>query len=166
MQQTIYARIKNGQDCYGITPITLVVNTFDPINFENESLFLCTGSSLNLSVDLGFSSYLWNTGATTEKIIVQEVGTYTVVVTNDKGCKKTKTFSVKASEKAIYESADVKDFAGNKNSIVINYKGAGNYEFSLDGTSYQDKALLPMWLPVVTPLASEIKMGVVVLLVI
>lgn len=141
LQQTIYARIKNGQDCYGITPITLVVNTFDPINFENESLFLCTGSSLNLSVDLGFSSYLWNTGATTEKIIVQEVGTYTVVVTNDKGCKKTKTFSVKASEKAIYESADVKDFAGNKNSIVINYKGAGNYEFSLDGTSYQDKAL-------------------------
>lgn len=139
-QQTIYTRIKNGLDCYGITPVTLVVNTFDPVNFEEETTFLCSGSNLNLSVDSGFSSYLWNTGATTAAITVQQAGTYTVTVTNDKGCKKTKTFIVKASEKATYENATVKDFAGNKNSITINYKGIGNYEFSLDGTSYQDNA--------------------------
>ena len=141
LQQTIFARIKNGQDCYGITPITLIVNTFDPINFKEETTFLCAGSNLLLSVDSGFSSYLWNTGATTAAITVQQVGTYTVTVTNDKGCKKTKTFIVKASEKAIYESAVVKDFAGNKNTITVNYKGTGNYEFSLDGSSYQDDAL-------------------------
>ena len=139
-QQTIYTRIKNGLDCYGITPVTLVVNTFDPVNFEEETTFLCTGSNLNLSVDSRFSSYLWNTGATTAAITVQQAGTYTITVTNDKGCKKTKTFIVKASEKATYENATVKDFAGNKNSITINYKGIGNYEFSLDGTSYQDNA--------------------------
>ena len=139
-QQAIYARIKNGQDCYGITPISLVVNTFNPANFAEEAPFLCTGSSLNLSVDSSFSSYLWSTGATTAAITVQQVGTYTVSVTNDKGCKKTKTFIVKASEKAIYESAVVKDFAGNKNSITINYKGKGDYEFSLDGLYYQDNA--------------------------
>ena len=139
-QQTIYTRIKNGLDCYGITPVTLVVNTFDPVNFEEETTFLCSGSNLNLSVDSGFSSYLWNTGATTAVITVQQVGSYTITVTNDKGCKKTKTFIVKASEKATYENATVKDFAGNKNSITINYKGIGNYEFSLDGTSYQDNA--------------------------
>jgi gliding motility-associated-like protein len=140
LQQTIYARIKNGLDCYGITPITLMVNTFDPVNFAEETTFLCTGSNLNLSVDSGFSSYLWNTGATTTAITVQQVGSYTVTVTNDKGCKKTKTFIVKASEKATYENATVKDFAGNKNTITINYKGIGNYEFSLDATSYQDNA--------------------------
>ena len=139
-QQTIYTRIKNGLDCYGITPVTLVVNTFDPVNFEEETTFLCSGSNLNLSVDSRFSSYLWNTGATTAAITVQQAGTYTITVTNDKGCKKTKTFIVKASEKATYENATVKDFAGNKNSITINYKGIGNYEFSLDGTSYQDNA--------------------------
>lgn len=139
-QQTIYTRIKNGLDCYGITPVTLVVNTFDPVNFEEETTFLCTGSNLNLSVDSRFSSYLWNTGATTAVITVQQAGTYTITVTNDKGCKKTKTFIVKASEKAIYENAVVKDFAGNKNTITIQYKGTGDYEFSLDGTSYQDNA--------------------------
>ncbi|MEM0575769.1 choice-of-anchor L domain-containing protein [Flavobacterium polysaccharolyticum] len=137
-QQTIYARIKNGLDCYGITPVTLVVNTFDPVNFEDETLFLCAGSSVSLSVNSGFSSYLWNTGATTASITVQQVGTYTVTITNDKGCKKIKTFIVKTSEKAIYENAVVKDFAGNKNTITINYKGKGDYEFSLDGTNYQD----------------------------
>ncbi|OAZ04385.1 T9SS type B sorting domain-containing protein [Flavobacterium succinicans] len=141
LQQTIYGRIKNGQDCYGITPITLVVNIFNPINFEEESSFLCTGRSLNLSVDSGFSSYLWNTGATTAAITVQQVGTYTVAVTNDKGCKKIKTFIVKASEKALYEGAEVNDFAGNKNTITIKYSGKGDYEFSLDGTSYQDNPL-------------------------
>ena len=139
-QQTIYTRIKNGLDCYGITPVTLVVNTFDPVNFEEETTFLCSGSNLNLSVDSGFSSYLWNTGATTAAITVQQAGTYTITVTNDKGCKKTKTFIVKASEKATYENATVKDFAGNKNTITIQYKGTGDYEFSLDGTSYQDNA--------------------------
>ena len=139
-QQTIYTRIKNGLDCYGITPVTLVVNTFDPVNFEEETTFLCSGSNLNLSVDSRFSSYLWNTGATTAAITVQQAGTYTITVTNDKGCKKTKTFIVKASEKAIYENAVVKDFAGNKNTITIQYKGTGDYEFSLDGTSYQDNA--------------------------
>ena len=71
---------------------------------------------------------------------MQQAGTYTITVTNDKGCKKTKTFIVKASEKAIYENAVVKDFAGNKNTITIQYKGTGDYEFSLDGTSYQDNA--------------------------
>lgn len=138
LQQTIYARIKNGLDCYGITPVTLVVNTFDPVNFEDETIFLCAGSSVSLSVNSGFSSYLWNTDATTAAITVQQAGTYTVTVTNDKGCTKTKTFIVKASEKAIYENAVVKDFAGNKNTITINYKGKGDYEFSLDGTNYQD----------------------------
>jgi hypothetical protein len=50
-QQTIYARIINGPDCYAITPIELVVNSFDPPNFQDETVGLCEGNSITITVD-------------------------------------------------------------------------------------------------------------------
>jgi gliding motility-associated-like protein len=140
-QQTIYARIINGSDCYAITPIELVVQTFDPPNFQEENTFLCNGSSLDLFVDTGFSSYLWNTGETTNTINITTSGNYTVTVTNTDGCTATKTFIVSASEIAIITGATINDFAGNGNSVLIQYTGVGNYEFSLDGSFFQDSPL-------------------------
>lgn len=137
-QQLIYARIKNGNDCFGITPITLVVNTFEPDNFEDETVFICAGNPLNLDVDPSFADYLWTTSQKTASITIQAEGTYSVTVTNEKGCKKTKTFIAKSSEKAIYEGAKINDFAGKNNTITLLYSGKGVYEFSLDNLSFQD----------------------------
>lgn len=140
-QQIIQARIVNGPDCYGIIPITLVVNTFNPINFQDETAFVCLGSTTDLSVDSGFSSYLWNTGATTNKITISTPGNYSVVVTNTNGCKAEKKFTVTSSEIATITNATVNDFAGNTNSVLLKYTGIGNYEFSLDGSYFQDNPL-------------------------
>jgi len=140
-QQLIYARIINGADCYGIVPITLVVNTFDPPNFQDETAALCIGSSTTLIVDAGFSSYLWNTGATMNSISVAASGNYSVMVTDANGCTKTKKFTVTASGIATITGATVNDFAGNENAVLIEYTGIGNYEFSLDGSYFQDNPL-------------------------
>jgi gliding motility-associated-like protein len=140
-QQTIYARIVNGTDCYAIIPITLVVNTFEPANFQEEKTFLCNGSSANLSVAAGFSSYLWNTGATTNTITISTSGNYSVTVSNADGCTATKTFSVAPSEIATITEVVTNDFAGKENSVLIKYTGSGSYEFSLDGSYYQDNPL-------------------------
>jgi gliding motility-associated-like protein len=140
-QQIIYARIINGADCYGIVPITLVVNTFSPSNFQDETAALCVGSSTTLSLASGFSSYLWNTGKTTNSIIVSTSGNYSVKVTDINGCSKTKNFTVSSSETPTITGASVNDFAGNENSILIEYTGVGNYEFSLDGSYFQDSPL-------------------------
>lgn len=140
-QQIIYARIINGADCYGIIPITLVVNTFSPINFQDETAALCKGSSTTLSLASGFSSYLWNTGETTNSIIVTTSGDYSVKVTDVNGCEKTKKFTVTSSEIGTITGASVNDFAGNENSILLTYTGVGNYEFSLDGSYFQDSPL-------------------------
>ena len=137
-QQTIYARILNGSDCYKITPETLIVNTFDPPNFEETSTFLCDGSNTILTIDTSYSSYLWSTGDTTNTITVTNTGQYTVTVTNSQGCQKTKEYVVKPSGIATITNVIVNSFAGAENSVTISYSGDGNYEFSLDGDIYQD----------------------------
>jgi len=135
--QTIYARVINGPDCYDIVPVTLVVNTFDPQNFENETAYLCGGDEITLSVATGFSSYLWSNGNTTNSIIINAGGVYSVTVTNSNGCKKTKTYKIIPSEPAIITGAVIKDFSANENSVLIEYTGVGNYEFSLDGVYFK-----------------------------
>ena len=140
-QQIIYARIINGADCYGIVPVTLVVNTFSPPNFQDETAAICQGSSTNLSVASGYSSYLWDTGATTNSIIASTPRNYSVSVTNANGCKAMKKFTVTSSGVATITGAIVNDFAGNENSVLIEFTGVGNYEFSLDGSYFQDNPL-------------------------
>jgi gliding motility-associated-like protein len=139
--QTIYTRVINGPDCYDIVPITLVVNTFDPANFENETLYLCSGDESTLTVATGFSNYLWNTGSTANSITVNAIGDYTVTVTNNNGCEKTKKYKILPSEPATITGVTIKDFTANENSVLIEYTGVGNYEFSLDSINFQGEPL-------------------------
>jgi len=141
--QSIYARVVNGPDCYDIVIVALVVDSFDPPNFENESAFLCKDGDVTLMVNSGFSSYAWNTVPTntSNTLVVHTPGDYSVTVKDVNKCEKTKTFKVILSEPATIINADVKDFSANENSILINFTGVGNYEFSLDGLTYQDSPL-------------------------
>ena len=140
-KQIIQARIVNGSDCYGIIQISLVVNAFNSPNFQDETAAICPGSTINLSVDSGYTSYLWNTGATTNSINVATSGNYSVTVTDATGCTAIKKFTITSSEVATITGAKVTDFAGSENSILIEFIGVGNYEFSLDGSYFQDNPL-------------------------
>ncbi|WP_343695116.1 choice-of-anchor L domain-containing protein [Flavobacterium sp.] len=157
--QTIYARVVNGPDCYGIEPVNLVVNTFDPPNFEDESMFLCKNAQITLSVATGFSSYLWINGETTNNITVSTPGNYSVTVKDANGCEKTKNFNVILSEPAIITDAVVKDFSGNENSVLIQYTGVGNYEFSLDGETFQSDPQFNNVLPGIYTVSARDKNG-------
>lgn len=136
--QIIFARIVNGPDCYGIIPVNLQVISFNPTNFQDEAVFLCSNDTINLAVATGFNSYLWSTGATTTSISVNTAATYTVTVTNANGCTATKTFQVTASSAPIITSVNSNDFSGSNNSIEVQVSGNGDYEYSLNGGMYQD----------------------------
>lgn len=137
-EQIIYARIINGPDCFGITPIKLKVTSFSPAHFEEETVYICNGNPKRISVSNGFSSYQWSNGANTNFTNISNAGNYTVTVTNTLGCQATKKFIALNSGTATITSVDIVDFSGSENSIVINYTGIGNYEFSIDGVHYQD----------------------------
>ena len=138
--QTIYARIMNGQGCYSDYIVNLSVNTFDEI-LVDETIGLCENESLILDAGSGFSSYEWNTNPPqfTQQISVNSGGIYEVTVTNALNCSKTKTFTIEASGIATIEAIIINDFQeSNSATIQISTSSLGNYEYSLDGSNYQD----------------------------
>ena len=140
-QQIIWARITNGPDCYGIIPITLVVNYLEAPNFDDQNETFCQGlNKVQLAVPSGYQSYLWNdtNASTTNSISVSAPGTYTVKVTDANGCSDSKNFIVTASSAATITGVEISDFNGGENTVTITYTGNGNYKFSLDGNFYQD----------------------------
>lgn len=61
-------------------PAVAIVNALNTFEF-------CPESSLVLALNDTFTSYLWNTGATTPTITVEEPGEYSVEVTSSNGCE-------------------------------------------------------------------------------
>jgi gliding motility-associated-like protein len=140
-QQSIFARIINGSDCYGIIEVKLEINIFNPSNFETEIIGLCQGNKVTLSVASTFASYVWSNGDLDFETDVTTAGNYSVIVTDANGCKATKQFIVKASAPATEIDAVVDDFSEN-NIVTITYKdNGGDYIFSIDGINYQDSPL-------------------------
>ena len=139
--QPVFARIMNIQGCYSDYPVNLVIKTFNEI-VTDEEVGLCETSSIILNAGSGFSSYTWNTTPveTTQSITVDTPGTYIVTLTNSNNCSKTKTFTVTTSGIATINDVIINDFSDN-NTITVDYSGLGVYEFSLDGTNYQNSAI-------------------------
>ncbi|MGK4569057.1 T9SS type B sorting domain-containing protein [Flavobacterium sp. 3HN19-14] len=142
-QQIIWARIVNGHDCYGVIPVTLIVNTFSPPNFEDENKFLCDGGSISLSVASGFVHYSWDnaTNSTLNHITINTPGTYTVTVTNANGCTAMKKFIVNPSGVATIDDIIIADFMGGANTVTIVASGNGHYEYALDNGVFQDETV-------------------------
>lgn len=137
--QTLYVRIYNGSECYGITELELIVYGFGE-EFENETVILCDDSFATLDAGSGYTSYSWDTDPEQNGrlITVTEPGTYAVTVENENGCEGTKIFTVQPSGRAVDAVFTINDFTGNNNSISVSPVGAGNYEYSLDGITYQE----------------------------
>jgi gliding motility-associated-like protein len=137
--QTIYARFDKYPNCYQPIPITLIVNTFEDL-IQNEVIGFCQGNSIVLNADSGYPFYQWQTGETSQSIVVNAPGNYIVTIGNSLSCTKQKNFTVVASELATIEFVNISDFSNN-NSAEIVVSGAGSYEYSLDGINYQDEPL-------------------------
>lgn len=83
---------------YTAVPVTLTmqqpVNSGAlPIITSNSSSNLCSGSSMTLTATAG-TSFLWNTGATTQSIVVSQPGSYFCTVTNYCGTATSEPFIV------------------------------------------------------------------------
>ncbi len=140
--QPIFVRVDHNYIglCHDTTKFLLIVG-HEPILAAPNQSTICDGSSQNLSVDPGFSSYKWSTGETTSTITVTTPGTYTVKIQNiypgGLFCQTDQSFTVAASGLAKIEEIIVQDWTTDTNSIEVKFSGPGTYTFSLDGVNYQ-----------------------------
>ena len=70
--------------CTGNDAINIAVNPLPVVNLGPDAT-ICAGSSITLDAGNVGATYLWSTGATTQTIVVNSAGTYSVQVTQG-GC--------------------------------------------------------------------------------
>ncbi len=148
--QIIYARVENGNDCYGISEVSLIINKLPNLEIE-ETVYYCLNKfpetiTVNAGIKEGTPtdySYNWSTGDNTYEIEINEVGVYTVIVTNSDGCDKQRKIVIEPSNTATIENIEVVD-ASKNNIITVLVSGEGIYEYQLvnedngNTTSYQE----------------------------
>lgn len=139
--QTIYARVehKSIKLCYATTSFEITVGNV-PVLTPTSSVFICDGFTKKLTADNGFAVYEWSTGETTQSIIVNQPGTYTVTVKNvynNFSCDASKDFIVTNSGPPTIIDIATSDWSPTNNSAVITATGSGTYLYSLDNVNFQ-----------------------------
>lgn len=112
------------------TPVSVVF--YESPVVEDETLTFCEGTAITLYANVINTYYLWNTGETISQITVNTPGIYTVMVTTGNGCSETKTITLTQIDNPIIDTV-----VSNGNDIVITTANTGDFEYSLDGNSYQ-----------------------------
>lgn len=113
------------------TAVSLTVNPL-PIVPDDMSTFLCEDSFTTLDAEVEDATYLWNTGETTQQINVTAPGEYNVLITNTNGCSAMRNFNVEQIDLPIIDTIE-----SDGASILVATMNTGNFEYSLDGISFQ-----------------------------
>ena len=138
--QTVYVRMEENNVCLGIFPINLKVNPLPQIELQ-DTKYICTNRptqfiTLTAGLSQGNASnftYDWSTGQTTPTIQVNLPGNYTVKVTSQFGCEKTRTISVLPSNDATIQNVVIQDLVANNTvTVLLNSASIGDYLYSLD----------------------------------
>jgi hypothetical protein len=87
--------VSNGVGCTGtaMKNVNVYALPVPTINVTGLATF-CGGGNATLTVSGTYSSYHWNTGATTSSITTNTSGTYSVTVTNTNGCMGTASITI------------------------------------------------------------------------
>lgn len=114
--------------CDSIVVTNLTVNPLPVVNLGADQAILNPPVVLNAGV--GFTTYDWSTGATTQTITVTQNGTYGVTVTNQFGCEGS-------DEVTIYFTASIANLGNNGGSINI-FPNPATDVFTVNVNGYTD----------------------------
>jgi len=81
---TYWVEVTNANNCVSTDTLEVTEEAAPMVSVANDTV--CDGETATLDAGAGFTSYNWNTMATTQTIDVMTAGTYTVTVTNAAGC--------------------------------------------------------------------------------
>jgi gliding motility-associated-like protein len=121
--------VTNANGCSGSASLNLTVNPL-PVPAITGTLAFCAGNSSNLNAGGGFSSYLWNTGATTQILPVTTAGNYVVTVTNVFGCSASTNAVVTVNALPVPNITGIFSFCQGSQTTLNAGAGYTNYQWS------------------------------------
>jgi len=123
---SVYARVYNSNGCYAIAKINLKV-TPPKRSTTLVDKFICIDERITLDAGAGFTSYKWNTGATTQTLQGVPVGEYWVILESS-GCFIKQFVNVKKVGEPVITSIEI-----SNNTATVNVQG-GNapYQYAVD----------------------------------
>lgn len=89
---TYTATVTDSLGCSNTDDITVTINPIPSVNLGNDYVG-CQGF-VSFSGPSGMASYSWSNGATSQSILVNATGTYSLIATNTFGCSKSDTVVV------------------------------------------------------------------------
>ncbi|HTB31340.1 MAG TPA: PKD domain-containing protein [Bacteroidia bacterium] len=124
---TTYSLHINNGSCQGDTQITIQVNPYPIISISPPDT-ICAGNTSNI-VAAGGTTYLWNTGATTNSITPSPLSTtiYTVQISNGCAIDTTVKITVKTSPVLTLSPTDT---ICSGNSVTLRVSGADFYSWT------------------------------------
>ncbi|KIC64527.1 T9SS C-terminal target domain-containing protein [Chryseobacterium taiwanense] len=128
----VYVKVTNGNGCYRIAKITLIVFPPTKSSVLTEKV-ICMEDKTTLDAGPDFDGYLWSTGATTQTISDVTVGTYWVRLKTGE-CWTTQTVKVYAAQQPVISSVDI----ATNTVTVYATGGTAPYKYSMDNISWQD----------------------------
>jgi len=132
-QGSFYAEaVKAGFNCTGSirTSVSLTINETPQV--QDEVLQLCENGELHLDAGVENMNYEWSTGQTSGKITISGQGNFSVIITTNSGCSVTKNFEIHA-----VDIAKIEAIISEENTVIIKPGNAGEFEYSLDGATFQ-----------------------------
>ncbi|WP_158973709.1 T9SS type B sorting domain-containing protein [Cellulophaga sp. L1A9] len=148
----LYVRLEKNNECQGVEAIKLIVHPTPSFTFPAEHYVCTDGTPLVLNAPTGYDSYNWVKIApnaetqisNTSAVTISEPGNFKLELgysytTNGEttNCTNSVDFRVMPSNQALIKSIVIKDIS-DYNTVEILISGDGDYEYSMDGITYQD----------------------------
>lgn len=136
---TYYAQArKTGTTCAPGLRTAISYTVYQAPSVRDETLYLCSGSSVILDSGVENMNYHWSTGATSRTISVSNSGIYSVNINTPKGCSSTKTIEVKKAAVPV-----ITKIVSEGPAVSIVLEDPTDFVFSLDGLNFQDSGHFP-----------------------
>jgi hypothetical protein len=101
-----------------------------------DTLSVCNQDSVLLDAGVGYSTYAWSTGETSQTIYVSSSGSYSVAVTDSSGCAATDSVVVTVNPlPAIGLGGDTLGFCGVDSALISAPAGFASYLWSTGATT-------------------------------
>lgn len=128
---TYYVRFEKTGICPSLGKLVITVKMSKKSAVLRDK-YICISNTTTLDAGPGYTSYEWNTGATTQSISNVPVGTYWVKL-GFNGCFYTQKVDVLATPDPVITEVKIEN---NNVEIIVN-GGTPPYEYSLDGVVWQ-----------------------------